>query len=48
MELIDKLEISDTTNNGMLPSASKDVYVKFADQCLNILKNEKRSNVLQR
>ena len=32
MELIGKLASNNTTNIGMLPSASKDVSIKFADQ----------------
>ena len=37
MELIGKLESNDTKNIGMLPSDSKDVYIKFADQCIHII-----------
>ena len=37
MEIIGKLGSNYTTNIGLLPSASKDVSVKFAYQCLHIL-----------
>ena len=37
MEPIDKLAGKDTSNIGMLPSASKYVSIKFADKCLYIL-----------
>ena len=37
MELIGKLASNDTSNIGILPSASKDVSVKFAYQCIHIL-----------
>ena len=35
-----KLARNNTLNIGMLPSASKEVSVKFTDQCLHILNNE--------
>ena len=44
MELMGKLESNDTANIGMLPSASKYVSIKFADQCLHILNNKDRLN----
>ena len=44
MEIIDKLASNDTTNNGMLPSASKDISIKFAYQCLHILNKKERLN----
>ena len=37
MEIIGKLSINDTANIGMLPIASKCVYIKFTDQCLHTL-----------
>ena len=37
----------DTTNIGMLPSASKYVSVDFAYQCLHILNNKERLNGLK-
>ena len=40
MELMGKLESNNTTNIGMLPSASKYVSINFSDQCLNILNNK--------
>ena len=36
MELIGELASNYTTNIGMLPSYSKDVFIKFADQCIHI------------
>ena len=44
MELISKLESYDTSKIGMLPSASKDVSIKFVDQCRHILNNKERLN----
>ena len=44
IELIGKLGSNNTKNIGMLPSASKDVSVKFEDQCLYILNNNKGLN----
>ena len=41
MELIDKLVSNNTSNIGMLPIASKDVPIKFEDQCIHILNNNK-------
>ena len=40
MELIGKLGSNNTTNIAMLTSDSKDVYIKFAYQCLEILNNK--------
>ena len=40
MELIGKSGSNDTTNIGILPSASKDASIKFAYQCLNITNNK--------
>ena len=39
IELIAKLVSNDTTKIGILPSASKDVSIKFPDHCLHILNN---------
>ena len=47
MELIGKLVSNDTTKIGMLPSASKYVSFKFADQCLHILNNKEGLNGLK-
>ena len=47
MEPIDKLAGKDTSNIGMLPSASKYVSIKFADQCIHILNNKQRLNILK-
>ena len=47
MELIGKLTSNDTKNIGMLPSASKGVYVKFSDQCIHIFNNKDRLNGLK-
>ena len=46
MEHMGKLVSNDTTNIGILFSASKYVSVKFADQCLHILNNKERFNGL--
>ena len=40
MELIVELAINDTSKIGMLPSASKDISIKFSDQCIHILNNK--------
>ena len=42
--IIDKLASNDTTKNGMLPSASKDISIKFAYQCLHILNKKEILN----
>ena len=47
MELMVKLASNDTTNIGMLPSASKYVSINFADQCLHILNNKEIFNGLK-
>ena len=47
MELIGKLGSSYISNIGMLPSASKDISIKFADQCLHILNNKEIFNGLK-
>ena len=47
MKLMGKLASNDTTNIGMLPSASKYVSIKFANQCLHILNNKEVLNGLK-
>ena len=47
MKLIGKLASNDTSKIGMLPSASKDISVQFADQCIHILNNKDRLNGLK-
>ena len=47
MELMGKLDSNDTTNIGMLPSASKDVSVKFEYQYLQIINNKEIVNGLK-
>ena len=42
MELIGVLASNDTTNIGMLPSASKYISIKFSDKCLHNLNNRER------
>ena len=44
MELIGKLGMNNTTNIGMINSDSKDVSLKFSDQCLHILNNKEILN----
>ena len=45
MELIGKLESNNTSKIGMIPSASKEVSIKFEDQCIHIY--QYRPSVLQ-
>ena len=47
LELIGKLASNNTKNIGMLPSASKEASIKFADQCLHILNNKEILNGLK-
>ena len=47
MELMGKLASNDTTNIGMLPSASKYVSINFAAQCLHMINNEEILNGLK-
>ena len=47
MELIGKLESNETTKIGIIPSASKDVFIKFSDQRLHILNNKEILNGLE-
>ena len=42
MELIGKSASKNTSNIGMLPSASKYISIKFSDQCIHILNNNYR------
>ena len=44
MEVIGKLASNNTTFIGILPSASKDVSIKFSDQCLHIINNKEILN----
>ena len=41
---IGKLEINNTSMIVTLPSASKDISIKFADQCIHIFNNKDRLN----
>ena len=47
MEFIGKLGSNDTTKIIMLPGASKDVSIKFTDECLHIINNKEILNVLK-
>ena len=47
MKLMGKLASNDTTNIGILPSASRYVSIKFANQCLHILNNKEVLNGLK-
>ena len=47
MELIGKLSNNDTSKFGILPSASKEVSIKFTYQCINILNNKEILNVFK-
>ena len=47
MELLGNIASNDTSNIRLLPSASKDVFIKFAEQCLHILKIKDRLNGLK-
>ena len=47
MYFIGKLASNDTSNIVMLLIASKEVFVKFADQCINIINNKERLNGLK-
>ena len=47
MKLIGKLASNDMSKIVMLPSVSKDNYVKFEEQCLHILNNNHVLNVLK-
>ena len=47
MELIGKLVSKYNTKIGIIPSASRDVSIKFPDQCLYILDNKEILNGLK-
>ena len=47
MLLMGKWSSNNTTNIGTLPSASKDLSIKFVDQCLHIFNNKERLNGLK-
>ena len=47
MDIIGKLYNNNTSNIGMFPSASKDVSIKFVDQCIHIINNNKILNGLK-
>ena len=47
MELIGELASNGTSSIGMIPSASKYVSIKFAEQYLHILNNKYRFNLLK-
>ena len=47
MEPMGKLSSNYTTNIGMIPSASKYVSINFSAQCLYIINNKERFNVLK-
>ena len=47
MELISKLASNNTSKIEMLPSASKEVSIKFEDQCINIINNKELLNGLK-
>ena len=47
MELFGKLVSNNNTNIGIIPIASKDVFVKFADKFPHILKNKETLNGLK-
>ena len=40
MKIIGKLASNDTSNIGMLSSSSRNVSIKFSDQCIQILNNK--------
>ena len=44
MEPVGILLSNNTSNIGMLPSASKDVSIKFSCQCINIINNKDSLN----
>ena len=47
MKLMGKLASNNTTNIGMLPSASKYVSINFSDKCLHIINNKEILNGLK-
>ena len=40
MKPIGKLSSNDTSNIRMIASSSKDLYIKFVDQCMHIINNK--------
>ena len=47
MEFIGKFGGNDTSKIGMLPSASKDVFINFSDQYIHIINNKEILNGLK-
>ena len=47
MELLGKSSSNDTSNIGMIPSASKRFCINFEEKCFNILTNNEQLNVLK-
>ena len=47
MELIGKLASNDTSNIVTLSNASKDISIKFAYKCINLVNKKERSNGLK-
>ena len=47
MKLIGKLGSNNTTNIGMIPTASYEVSIKLSYQCIHILNNKERLNGLK-
>ena len=47
MELIGKLASNDTSMIGIIPSSSKDVSIKFEDQCIQNIKNKEKLNGIE-
>ena len=47
MEIIGKLSSNDISDIGIIPSASKEVSAKFADQRIKIINNKERLNGLK-
>ena len=47
MELIGKLSSKKTSKIGMLHSASKEVFIKFSDKCINIINDKEGFNGLK-
>ena len=47
IELLGRLASNDTSKIGILPSASKNIFITFADQCIHIINNKERLNGLK-
>ena len=47
MELLGKLSSNNTSNIGMIPSASKDICIKISEKCLIFFNNKDRLNGLK-